>query len=101
LDHSAKKPILVVFDGSDPQKAGREASVYCATTIPSCQGSESTHASTRIACPEAAMNQETRCLEALQPAERFDWKARYLLMDCQGLEKRLRFTRTSTKPVTP
>ena len=50
-------------------------------------------ASSRKACPEAVMNQETKYLEALQAAERFEWKDPYLLIDCQGFEKPLRFTR--------
>jgi heat shock protein HslJ len=31
-------------------------------------------ASSRMACPEAQMNQETKYLQALQAAERFEWK---------------------------
>ena len=50
-------------------------------------------ASSRMACPEAVMNQETKYLNALQAAERFEWKDRYLLIYCQGFEKPLRFTR--------
>jgi heat shock protein HslJ len=58
--------------------------------------------STRMACPEAVMNQEAKYLEALQAAERFEWKDPYLLIDCKGFEKPLRFTRmASKKPVTP
>jgi heat shock protein HslJ len=58
-------------------------------------------ASSRMACPEAAMNQETKYLEALQAAERFEWKDPYLLIYCKGLEKPLRFTRISVeKPVS-
>ncbi len=49
--------------------------------------------STRMACPEAVMNQETQFLNALQAAERFEWKDPYLLLHCKGLEKPLRFTR--------
>jgi heat shock protein HslJ len=52
--------------------------------------------STRMACPEAMMNQETKYLEALQAAERFEWKDPYLLIYCKGLEKPLRFTRMSS-----
>jgi heat shock protein HslJ len=55
-------------------------------------------ASTRMACPEAVMNQETKYLAALQAAERFEWKAPYLLIYCTDLEKPLRFTRQSPKP---
>ena len=50
-------------------------------------------ASTRMACPEAVMNQETKYLEALQAAEHFEWKDPYLLIYCKGLEKPLQFTR--------
>jgi heat shock protein HslJ len=46
-----------------------------------------------MACPEAVMNQETKYLQALQSAERFEWKDPYLLIYCKGLEKPLRFTR--------
>ena len=55
--------------------------------------------STRMMCAETVMNQETKYLNALQAAERFEWKAPYLLIYCKGLEKPLRFTRmTPTKP---
>ncbi|MGC1424073.1 MAG: META domain-containing protein [Terracidiphilus sp.] len=58
--------------------------------------------STRMACPEPVMNQESKYLEALQAAERFEWKDPYLLIYCKGFEKPLRFTRMPpTKPVTP
>jgi heat shock protein HslJ len=57
--------------------------------------------STRMACPEAVMNQESKYLEALQAAERFEWKDPYLLIDCKGFEKPLRFTRMAPeKPAT-
>ncbi len=49
--------------------------------------------STRMACPEAVMNQESKYLEALQGAERFEWKDPYLLIYCKGFDKPLRFTR--------
>lgn len=56
-------------------------------------------ASTRKTCPEAVMNQETKYLNALQAAERFEWKDPYLLIHCKGFEKPLRFTRmTPPKP---
>jgi heat shock protein HslJ len=48
---------------------------------------------TRMACPEAVMNQETKYLNALQAAERFEWKDPYLLLHSKGIEKPLRFTR--------
>ncbi len=58
--------------------------------------------STRMSCPEAVMSQESKYLDALQAAERFEWKAPYLLIYCKGLEKPLRFTRMQTsKPATP
>jgi heat shock protein HslJ len=50
-------------------------------------------ASSRKACAEAVMNQEAKYLEALQKAERFEWKDPYLLVYCKGIEKPLRFTR--------
>jgi heat shock protein HslJ len=49
-----------------------------------------------MACPRAVMNQEARYLDALQGAERFEWKAPYLLIYCKGFEKPLRFTRIET-----
>ncbi len=58
--------------------------------------------STRMACAEAIMNQEARYLEALQAAERFEWKDPYLLIYSKGSDKPLRFTRMApAKPATP
>jgi heat shock protein HslJ len=55
--------------------------------------------STRMMCPDAEMNQETKYMNALQAAERFEWSAPYLLIYCKGLEKPLRFTRMApSKP---
>jgi heat shock protein HslJ len=51
--------------------------------------------STRMACPEPIMNQETKYLNALQAAERYEWKDPYLLIFGNGLDKPLRFTRAS------
>ena len=51
--------------------------------------------STRMACPEAVMNQETKYLQALQAAESFEWRDPYLLLHCKDLEKPLRFTHKS------
>jgi len=57
---------------------------------------------TRMACPEAVMNQEKKYLDALQAAERFEWKPPYLLIYCKSFEKPLRFTRIrASKPATP
>ena len=50
-------------------------------------------ASTRMMCPEPVSNQETKYMAALQAAERFEWKAPYLLIYCKGHDKPLRFTR--------
>lgn len=56
-------------------------------------------AGTRMACPEAVMNQETKYLNALGAAERFEWKDPYLFLYCRGFEKPLRFTRKeASKP---
>jgi len=41
------------------------------------------------------MNQETKYLNALQAAERYEWKDPYLLIYSNGLDKPLRFTRAS------
>ena len=51
--------------------------------------------SARMACPEPSMNQETKYLNALQAAERYEWKDPYLLIYSNGLDKPLRFTRAS------
>jgi len=49
---------------------------------------------TRMACPEAVNEQETRYLDALQKAQRLEVQGRTMLMHVQGLDKPLRFTRT-------
>ena len=55
-----------------------------------------------MACPEAVMNQESKYLDALQAAERFEWKDSHLLIYCKNFEKPLRFTRMQTpKPTAP
>ncbi len=53
-------------------------------------------ASSRMACPEAVMNQEWKYLDDLQKAEHFEWKDPYLLIYCKDFERPLRFTRTQT-----
>ena len=59
-------------------------------------------ASTRMACPEAVMSQETKYLTALQAGERFEWKDPYLLVYGKGFDKPLRFMRmTASKPKKP
>lgn len=59
-------------------------------------------ASSRMACPEAVMNQEAKYLDALQAAERFEWKDPYLLIYCKGFEKPLRFKKMqASKSETP
>lgn len=50
---------------------------------------------TRMACPEPAMTQETKYLNALQAAQRYEWKDPYLLIYCKDLDKPLRFTRAA------
>ena len=54
--------------------------------------------STRMACPEPIMNQETKYLGALQAAERYEWKDPYLMFYCKDLEKPLRFSRAAASP---
>ncbi len=49
--------------------------------------------STRMACSEAVMNQETKYLKALQAAERFERKEQYLLIYSKNAPKPLLFTR--------
>lgn len=57
-------------------------------------------ASSRMACPEAAMNQEKKYLDALQAAERFEQDDVDLLIYCKGFEKPLRFTRKPNRSST-
>jgi heat shock protein HslJ len=58
--------------------------------------------STRMACPDMVMNQESKYLDARQAAERFEWKDSHLLIYCKNFEKPLRFTRMQTpKPTAP
>ncbi len=57
--------------------------------------------STRMACPEAAMNQETKYLAALQAAERYEWQDPYLLIFCKDLEKPMRFARVQDSGKAP
>jgi heat shock protein HslJ len=56
---------------------------------------------TRMACPEAVMNQETKYLRTLQSAERFELKYPYLLIYSKGLEQPLLFTKVEGKHETP
>jgi len=49
-------------------------------------------ASTRMMCPEALMNQETKYLKALESAQRFERQGSTLLIYSQDLEKPLKFT---------
>jgi heat shock protein HslJ len=53
-----------------------------------------------MACPEAVMNQETKYLQALQAAERFEWNDPYLLIYSKEMEKPLRFTRKPAPPAS-
>jgi len=48
---------------------------------------------TRMACPEAVMNQETRYFQALQNAARYRIESEFLLIDVKGMDKPLRFIR--------
>jgi len=48
---------------------------------------------TKMACPEAVMNQETSYFKALQAAERYSVEGTTLLIYAKGLDKPLRFTR--------
>lgn len=50
-------------------------------------------ASTRMACAEAVMNQETRYFKALADAERYAIEGTSLLIYATGMERPLRFTR--------
>jgi heat shock protein HslJ len=49
--------------------------------------------STRMACPEAVMNQEGQYFKALEGAERYTRNGDELLVYAQGFDKPLRFTR--------
>jgi heat shock protein HslJ len=56
--------------------------------------------STRMACPEPVMDQESKYLAALQDAERFERTDTHLLIYCKGFAKPLRFAQTpALKPV--
>ncbi len=56
--------------------------------------------STRMACPEPVMDQESKYLAALQDAERFDRTDSHLLIYCKGFAKPLRFVQMpALKPV--
>jgi heat shock protein HslJ len=54
--------------------------------------------STRMACPGPAMEQETKYLNALQAADRFEWKDPELVVYCKGYERPLLFTRVKARP---
>jgi heat shock protein HslJ len=56
---------------------------------------------TRMACPEDVMNQETKYLAALRAAERYEWKYPYLLIYCKGFDKPLRFARLASPKPSP
>ena len=49
--------------------------------------------STRMACPEPVMNQESKFLKALEDAERFGVEDTTLSIYAKGLDQPLRFTR--------
>lgn len=51
--------------------------------------------STRMACPNPIMDQETKYLNELRAAERYEWKDPYFLIYASGMDKPLRFTRGS------
>lgn len=57
--------------------------------------------STRMACVEAVMNQETTYLAALQAAERFKLEGDTLLIHARGLDRPLRFIRADTPGDAP
>lgn len=57
--------------------------------------------STRMACPEPSMTQETKYLAGLQAAERYEWNNPYLLIYCKDLEKPMRFARLATPAKPP
>ena len=52
-------------------------------------------ATTRMACPPAVGDQESRYLKALTDAERFEVEGTTLRIFCNGLDKPLRFVRRS------
>jgi putative lipoprotein len=53
---------------------------------------------TRIACPDAVMDQENKYLAALQNAERFTLQESTLLIHFKGTDKPLRFIRNQRQP---
>jgi heat shock protein HslJ len=54
--------------------------------------------STRMACPESVMNQETRYPAALQGAERYTVDGSALLVHTRAMPDPLRFTRAEPLP---
>ena len=52
---------------------------------------------TRMACPGGIGEQETRYLGALQKAQRYEVQGDTLLIHAQGLDKPLRFVRTTPR----
>ena len=52
--------------------------------------------STRMACPEAVMSQESAYFKALQDAERYAVEGSSLLLYSRGMDKPLRFSRTGS-----
>lgn len=48
-------------------------------------------ASSRMACPEAILSQETTYLRALSKVQRYEWEAPYLLLSGPDLQRPLRF----------
>ncbi|BAU14190.1 hypothetical protein LEP3755_47350 [Leptolyngbya sp. NIES-3755] len=53
---------------------------------------------TKKACSPALMNQETRFFQALQRAERIRFERSFLLIDVEGSDQPLRFSRMTQKP---
>jgi heat shock protein HslJ len=53
-------------------------------------------ATTRMSCPAAVMDQESKYIQALEAAERVELMGSFLLMHCKGYGKPLRFTRKTT-----
>jgi len=51
-----------------------------------------------MACPQPGMDQETKYLNALQGAQRYEWKDPYLLMYCKDCNMPLRFSRARSSP---
>jgi len=57
--------------------------------------------STRMACPPAVMDQESRYFQSLQTAQRIEWDGPYLFIYSEGQEQPMRFTQVNAAQPIP